>query len=190
MPSLYAVGFSFNEVHSLFPPNHCQWKINDFHKSQSERTRADSQNVLVPDQTVDGKSWTGFQMNIRFIGALLYGAFTPVSFSLCWVALELVFGAVRLGRWESRNHKSRPNKRTEFFLKRWSHSNEPWSGSAVCGEQCWGGERITSNASYVIILLFQVTSKLTHYFLIYRKISEKILFSIYWLMRRVNMILL
>ncbi len=75
--------------------------------------------------------------------------------------------------WPVRNHKSRPNKRTEFFLKRWSLSNEPWSGSAVCGEQCRGGERITSNASYVIILLFQVTSKLTHYFLIYRKISAK-----------------
>ncbi len=27
-----------------------------------------------------------------------------------------------------------------------------------------GGKRITSNASYVIILLFQVTSKVTHYF--------------------------
>ncbi len=36
-----------------------------------------------------------------------------------------------------------------------------------------GCESITSNASYVIILLFfQVTSKVTHYFLIYKKISE------------------
>ncbi len=27
-----------------------------------------------------------------------------------------------------------------------------------------GGNRITRNSSYVIILLFQVTSKVTHYF--------------------------
>ncbi len=37
---------------------------------------------------------------------------------------------------------------------------------------------------------FQVTSEVTHYFLIYKKISE-LLFSIYWLtVRCVNMILL
>ncbi len=55
-----------------------------------------------------------------------------------------------------------------------------------------GGERITSNESYVIILLFQVTSKVMHYFLIYKKIFELLFLKFFpfidWV-RRVNMLL-
>ncbi len=39
----------------------------------------------------------------------------------------------------------------------------------------WIGPCITSNVSYVIRLLFQVTSKATHYFLIYKNVSELLL---------------
>ncbi len=62
-------------------PNHCQWKsMTSTNHSQSEREQTHKTSSF-EIKHVDGKSWTGFQMNIRFIGALLYGAFTPASFS-------------------------------------------------------------------------------------------------------------
>ncbi len=53
------------------------------------------------------------------------------------------------------------------------------NGLEWCG-QCWGGNTLQPTRVTLSDYLFQVTSKVTHYFLIYKKVSETSLLSPCW----------